>query len=47
MEKFYIVTNQKFLEEIEEYKKNRLRQNEFIKRFFAEKGIKGIGYLPW
>ena len=44
MEKFYIVTNQKFLEEIEEYKKNRLRQNEFIKRFFAEKGIKGIGY---
>lgn len=44
MEKFYIVTNKKFLEEIEEYKKNKLSQNEFIKRFFAEKGIKGIGY---
>ena len=44
MKKFYIVTNQKFLEEIEEYKKNRRSQNEFIKRFFAEKGIKEIGY---
>ena len=44
MEKFYTVTNQKFLEEIEAYKKNRLSQDEFIKRFFAEKGIKETGY---
>lgn len=44
MEKFYIVTNQEFLEEIEAYKKNRLSQNAIIKKFFAENGIKKTGY---
>lgn len=44
MERFYIVTNKKFLDEIEEYKKNRLSQNEFIKEFFIKKGIHGTGY---
>lgn len=44
MEKFYIVTNQKFLNEIEEYKKNRLVQNNFVKRFFEGKGVKETGY---
>ena len=45
MEKFYIVTNEKFLEEIEEYKKSRKARNDLIKEFFEKHQIHGEGYL--
>ncbi len=44
VEKFYIVTNEKFLKEIEDFKENERKRNEFIKEFFRENGIVGSGY---
>lgn len=44
VEKFYIVTNEKFLKEIEDFKENERKRNEFIKEFFQENGIVGSGY---
>lgn len=44
MEKFYIVTNKKFLKEIEDFKENERKRNEFIKNFFQRNGISGTGY---
>lgn len=44
MEKFYIVSNEKFLKEIEDFYKNEKQRNEFVKRFFKEKGIEQSGY---
>lgn len=44
MQKHYIVTNQKFLKEIDEYKKHKQQQQEFIKDFFKRYGIEGKSY---
>lgn len=44
MEKFYIVTNEKFLKEIEDFKENERKRNEFIKDFFQRNGISGTCY---
>lgn len=44
MEKFYIVKNEKFLKEIEDFKENEINRNSFIKEFFEGNGISGSGY---
>lgn len=44
MEKFYIVKNETFLKEIEDFKENENKRNSFIKEFFEENGIIGTGY---
>lgn len=44
MEKFYIVTNETFLKEIDDFKKNEEKRNEVIKDFFQKNGIAGTGY---
>lgn len=44
MEKFYIVTNEKFLNEIKEYKCNVKKQKCFIKDFFRRNEISGNVY---
>lgn len=43
-EKFYIVTNEKFLKEIEDFKENKNKRNKFIEDFFRKNGISGTGY---
>lgn len=44
MEKFYIVTNEKFLKEIDEWKINDEIRNSFIKDFFYRNDICGMKY---
>lgn len=44
MEKFYIVVNEKFLKEIEDYKESMEKRNGFIKDFFERNRISGSGY---
>lgn len=44
MEKFYIVTNEKFLQEMKRDKENENQRRDFIKEFFKENGIAGNGY---
>lgn len=44
MQKFFIVKNEQYLREIEEYKRNIKSQSDFIKTFFASKEINGDGY---
>ncbi len=44
MEKSFIVTNKKFLKEIEDFWEGEKKRNEFIKKFFTEKGIAETGY---
>ena len=43
-EKFYIVTDEKLLKELEDYTRERKKINEFIKDFFQENGISGEIY---
>lgn len=44
IEKAFIVTNEEFLKEIDDYYENELRRNDFIKEFFNNKGIAETGY---
>lgn len=44
MEKFFIVTNEQFLKEIDDFKENERIRNDFIKEFFEEHGIYGSAY---
>lgn len=44
MEKFYIITNKEFQQEISNYKENEKKRNELIKEFFSKNGISGTGY---
>lgn len=44
MEKFFIVTNETFLKEIEDFYKNEEVRREFVKDFMTEHGIAGSGY---
>lgn len=44
MEKFYIVTNEKFLKEINNYRKHEEERRLLIKDFFENKGIVGKEY---
>ena len=39
MEKFYIVENKEYIKEIEDFDKNKKDRIEFMKKFFADKGI--------
>lgn len=45
MEKFYIVRNQKALQDIKEEDEALEQQKQFIREFFAENGINGGEYL--
>lgn len=45
MEKFYIVTNEKYLDELDERDRMHRERNVFIKKFFSEKGIDGGEYI--
>lgn len=44
MEKYYIVKNLDFLDQIKRNKKNERNQKEFIKNFFEKNGICGYAY---
>ena len=44
MEKFYIVRNQKVLQDIDQYKKNRAKRINFINDFFQRYNIDGERY---
>lgn len=44
MEKFYIISNNKFLKEIDDYKKHEEERRLLIKDFFQNKGIAGQEY---
>lgn len=44
MEKFYIVTNERFLKEIEDYKENERKRKGFIEDFFRRNEISGTRY---
>lgn len=44
MEKFYIISNKKFLKEIDDYKKQQEERRLLIKDFFKNKGIGGEEY---
>lgn len=44
MEKFYIISNKKFLKEIDDYKKHQEERRLLIKDFFENKGIVGKEY---
>ena len=44
MEKFYIISNNKFLKEIDDYKKHEKERRLLIKDFFQNKGIAGQEY---
>ena len=41
MEKFYIVTNEKFLKEIDDYRKHEEERRTLANNFFENKGIAG------
>lgn len=42
--KFYIVTNEKFLKEIEDFEENERKRDEFVKEFFQKNDISGTKY---
>ena len=44
MEKFYIVTNEKFLKEIDDYRKHEEERRILVNNFFENKGIVGEEY---
>lgn len=44
MEKFYIVTNEDFLNEIKDYNVHDEERRKLINEFFDEKGIAGHAY---
>ena len=44
MEKFYIVTNEKFLKEINDYRKHGEERRIVTNNFFKDKGIAGNEY---
>lgn len=44
MEKFYIVSNERFLKEIRDFKKHSEERRELINEFFDKKGITGECY---
>lgn len=44
MEKFYIVTNEKFLKEIDDYRKHEEERRTLANNFFENKGIAGKEY---
>ena len=44
MEKFYIVTNEKFLKEITDYRKHGEERRIVANNFFEDKGITGKEY---
>lgn len=44
MEKFYIVTNEKFLKEIDDYRKHEEERRALVNDFFENKGIVGEEY---
>ena len=44
MEKFYIVTNEKFLKEIDSYRKHEEERRTLVNIFFENKGIVGEEY---
>ena len=44
MEKFYIVSNERFLKEIRDFKKHSEERRELINEFFDKKGIAGECY---
>ena len=44
MEKFYIVTNEKFLKEINDYRKHGEERRIIANNFFEDKGIAGKEY---
>ena len=44
MEKFYIVSNERFLKEISDFKKHSEERRKLINEFFDEKGIAGESY---
>lgn len=44
MEKFYIVTNEKFLKEIDDYRKHGEERRTLVNIFFENKGIAGKEY---
>ena len=44
MEKFYIVTNEKFLKEIDDYRKHEEERRILVNNFFENKGIAGKEY---
>ena len=44
LEKYYIVTNKKFLDSIKEDKVNNRSRNEFIKKFYTDNNIDGEEY---
>lgn len=44
MEKFYIVTNENFLKEINDYRKHEEERRIVVNNFFEEKGIAGKEY---
>ena len=44
MEKFYIVTNEKFLKEIDDYRKHGEERRILVNNFFENKGIVGEEY---
>ena len=43
-EKFFIVTNEQFLKETRDFRKNEEERNALIKEFYEKKGISGNGY---
>ena len=44
MEKFYIVSNERFLKEIRDFKKHSEERRKLINEFFDKKGIAGECY---
>ena len=44
MEKFYIITNEKFLKEIDDYRKHEEERRSLVNDFFENKGIVGEEY---
>lgn len=45
IEKFYIIRNEKFLKEVNDFKENEKKRNAFIKDFFKKNDISGTGYF--
>ena len=44
MEKFYIVSNERFLKEISDFENRSIERQKVIKEFFLKKGINGESY---